>query len=81
MPALCSGILAYIKAFQQRAVVDDIPAHVLGKYNVAAIRTAKDVLWNGCRDDLCRLKLEKKVRRTSAAPHKSWLTWTMYWKL
>ena len=67
MPALCSGILAYIKAFRQRAVVDDIRAHVLGKYNAAAMRTAKDVLWNGCRDDLCRLKLEKKVRRTSAA--------------
>ncbi len=66
-----SGVLAYIKAFRQRANIDAIRAHVLGKYNAfamrTAMRTAKDVLWDGCKDDLCRLKLEKKVRRTSAA--------------
>ena len=38
----------------------------MGKYNAAALRYAKDILWEGCRDDLARLKLEKIGRRSSS---------------
>ena len=54
-----SGVLAYIKAFRQRADIDSIRNHVLGKYSSSLIHSAKDVLWEGCSDDLGRLKLEK----------------------
>ncbi len=64
--ALSSGVLAYIKAFRQRADSDSIRAHVLGKYNAASLRSAKDILWDGCTGDLARLKLEKKARRSSS---------------
>ena len=37
----------------------------MGKYNAAALRYAKDILWEGCLDDLARLKLEKIGRRSS----------------
>ena len=56
-----SGVLAYI-AFRQRADIDSIRNHVLGKYSSSLIHSAKDVLWEGCSDDLGRLKLEKKTK-------------------
>ncbi|MDD9817017.1 MAG: hypothetical protein OXU61_02605 [Gammaproteobacteria bacterium] len=61
-----SGVLAYIKAFRQRADSESIRSHVLGKYIANAIRSAKISLWENCKDDLGRLKLEMKVRRSSS---------------
>lgn len=61
-----NGVLAYIKAFRQRADTDSVRNHVLGKYSSSLIRSAKDVLWEGCSEDLGRLKLEKKTRRSSS---------------
>ena len=61
-----SGVLAYIKAFRQRADSESIRNHVLGKYIANAIRSAKISLWENCKDDLSRLKLEMKVRRSSS---------------
>lgn len=63
--AISSGLLAYIKAFRQRAALDSIRDHVLGKYSAPVVRAAKDTLWENCQDDLSRLNLEKRVRRTS----------------
>ena len=65
--ALRCGVLAYIKAFRQRADLDSIRHHVLGRYNAASLKSAKEILWGGCKDDLARLKLEKKIRRGSAS--------------
>ena len=65
--ALNCGVLAYIKAFRQRADVDSIRHHVLGRYNSVSLKSAKDILWDGCKDALARLKLEKKTRRGSAS--------------
>ena len=35
------------------------------KYDAKSIRAAKDILWSDCSTDLSRLKLEKKVPRSS----------------
>ena len=61
-----NGVLAYIKAFRQRADTDSVRNHVLGKYSSSLIRSAKDVLWEGCSEDPGRLKLEEKTRRSSS---------------
>ena len=54
-----NGLLVYIKAFRQRADADSIRNHLLSKYNASMMRTVKELLWDGCGDDLCRLKVEK----------------------
>ena len=61
-----SGDLANIKAFRQRADIDSVRDHVLGKYSSSLICSTKDVFWEGCSEDLGRLKLEKKTRRSSS---------------
>ena len=61
-----SGVLAYIKAFRQRPDIDSVRNHVLGKYSSSLNCSAKDVLWEGCSEDLGRLKLEKKTRCSSS---------------
>ena len=39
----------------------------MGKYIASVIRSAKICLWENCNDDLIRLKLEMKVRRSSSS--------------
>ena len=60
-----NGLLAYLKAFRQRADCESIRNQILSKYDAKSIRAAKAILWSDCSTDLSRLKLEKKVRRSS----------------
>ena len=63
--ALTIGLLAYLKAFRQRDDCESIRNEISSKYVAKSIRAAKDILWSDCSTDLSRLKLEKKVRRSS----------------
>ena len=62
-----NGVLAYIKAFRQRADSESIRNQVLGKHIASVIRSAKICLWENCNDDLIRLKFEMKVRHSSSS--------------
>ena len=64
--AVANGLLAYLKAFRQRADYESMRNQILSKYDGSSIRAAKDILWRDCSTDLARLQLEKKVRRSSS---------------
>ena len=63
---LVNGVLSYIKAFRQRVDVQPIKVSILDRYDVS-VRSAKNELWNACKEDLKRLKLEYNRRRGTAS--------------
>ena len=66
MALVIEPVLAYVKAFCQRADRLDVRGAVLNSYDSVAIRKAKDVLWAECCAKLDELKLEKIRRRDTS---------------
>ncbi len=64
--AVTNGVLAYIKAFRQRADTQSIKDSILSCCDDKALRTAKEALWANCQDELKQLKLEYSRRRGTA---------------
>jgi len=60
-------VLAYVKAFNQRADRLEMRGAVLNCYESIAIRKAKEVLWAECGTKLEELKLEKIRRRDTSS--------------
>ena len=76
-------VLAYVKAFCQRADRLEVCGAVLNSYDSVAIRKAKDVLWAECCAKLDELKLEKRfavvILPTVPRPKLTWMTsWTRW---
>ena len=62
-----NGVLSYIKAFGQQVDVQSIKVSILDCYDDVSVQSAKDELWNVCKEDLKRLKLEYNRRRGTAS--------------
>ena len=67
MAFVVEPVLAYVKAFNQRADRLEVRGAVLNCYDSIAIRKAKEVLWAECGTKLEELKLEKIRRRDTSS--------------